>query len=456
MKRMTKLYLPCILTGCLATSSSFAVISADQAARLGGPELTPVGAERAGNADGSIPEWTGGITELPAGYKPGDRLVDPFADEKPLLVITAQNYQQHADFLAPGMIATLKRYPDTFRVPVYPTHRTAIYPDSVYAEAKKKATDAKLADGGNGVIDLGSSTIPFPIPQSAIEIYWNHAVRYRQHGNLVRTYTQTPVQANGNFEPVVFKETASWGPKLSGNDDPNLLFTFMQIITAPARMNGDILLIHEYIDQVKQPRNAWAYNPGQRRVRRAPEVAYDAPSAGSDRLRTADDLDMMNGAPDRYDWKLVGKKEMYIPYNAYKLRNGKLKYKDIMHKGHMNPEHLRYEKHRVWVLEATLKKGVRHIYARRTLYVDEDTWQIAMVDVYDGRGELWRFHEGHAMVHYQERVPWLAAECQYDLLNGRYITIGLDNELKGYQYDFHPKGVSMTDYTPAALRRSGR
>jgi hypothetical protein len=456
MNKLSKLCLPGILSTCLAASSVYAGISAEDAARLGGAEFTPVGAERAGNADGSIPEWTGGIKELPAGYKEGEKLADPFPDEKPLLVITAQNYQEHADLLAPGLIATLKRYPETFSVPIYPTHRTALYPDHVYETAKKQAPEVELADGGNGVINLGTSTIPFPFPTDAIQVYWNHATRYRQHGNLIRTYTQTPVQANGNFEPVVFKETASWAPKLVGNDNPNLLFTFMQVIESPSRLKGDILLIHEFIDQVKQPRSAWVYNPGQRRVRRAPEVAYDAPTSGSDNLRTADDLDMMNGAPNRYDWKLVGKKEMYIPYNAYKLRNGDLKYTDIMLPGHLNSEHLRYEKHRVWVLEATLKKGARHIYGRRTLYVDEDTWQIAMVDVYDGRGELWRFHEGHAMVHYQELVPWLALESQYDLLAGRYITIGLDNEIKGYQYDFHIKGISATNYTPAALRRAGR
>jgi hypothetical protein len=279
--------------------------------------------------------------------------------------------------------------------------------------------------------------------------------RYRCDCALDRDYTQTPVQTNGDFVPVWFSEKLSFASALADNKNPNLLFTFMQTIKAPARLEGDILLVHEYIDQKKEPRNAWVYNPGQRRVRRAPEVAYDGPSTGADNLRTADDLDMMNGSPDRYDWKLVGKKEMFIPYNAYKLKNGNLKYTDIMWAGHMNPEHLRYEKHRVWVVEATLKKGARHIYARRTLYVDEDTWQIAMVDVYDGRGELWRFHEGHAIVHYTQQVPWLAAEAQYDLISGRYLTIGLDNEMQGQQYKWGQK-MSMGDFTPSALRRAGR
>jgi hypothetical protein len=450
-----RLYLPGLLSTCLAATTAYAGVSAEEAATLGGDKLTPMGAERAANADGSIPEWTGGMTKPPAGYQEGQRMIDPFADEKPLFTITAKNYQEYQDFLAVGQIATLKRYPDTFSIPVYPSHRTGGYPDAVYESTKKNAADTTLVEGGYGVANWISGA-PFPIPKEGVEAYWNHVLRYRCDCSIVRNYTTTPVQANGRFVPVVIEEKISFFSALPDNDNPNALFAFLQKITAPARLEGDVLLVHEYIDQKKKPRDAWVYNPGQRRVRRAPEIAYDGPGTGSDNLRTADDLDMMNGSPDRYDWKLVGKKEMFIPYNAYKLHNGDLKYKDVQHKGHLNPEHLRYEKHRVWVVEATLKKGARHIYAKRVLYIDEDTWQIAMVDVYDGRGELWRFHEGHAMVHYYVDVPWLATESQYDLIAGRYITIGLDNEMKGLQYKWFVKGLTTGSYTPAALRRSGR
>jgi len=206
---------------------------------------------------------------------------------------------------------------------------------------------------------------------------------------------------------------------------------------------------------VIEPRAAWVYNAGQRRVRRAPSVAYDGPGTASDGLRTADDLDMFNGAPDRYDWKLVGKQEMYIPYNSYKLRSGDLKYSDIVTANHMNPDYTRYELHRVWIVDSTLKEGARHIYARRTYYFDEDTWQVAIIDIYDGRGELWKVKEGHEVSHYQVAVPWLAAESLHDLISGRYLVIGLDNEQNGYQYNFDYMG-SFEDFTPAALRRAGR
>jgi hypothetical protein len=232
----------------------------------------------------------------------------------------------------------------------------------------------------------------------------------------------------------------------------NKIFFFKQEVLAPARLAGGILLVHETLDQVKEPRSAWIYNPGQRRVRRAPQVAYDNPGTASDGLRTTDQFDMFSGATDRYDWKLVGKKELYVPYNSYKLHSNSLKYKDILTPMHVNPEHLRYELHRVWVVEATVKEGARHIYKRRTFYLDEDSWQVLLVDQYDNRDQLWRVSEGHVINYYELPVLWTTLEVHTDLQAGRYLAIGLDNENK--MYDFN---ISRTpeDYTPAALRTEG-
>jgi len=436
----------------VAASGASAAISQEQADKLGGPELTPMGAERAGNAAGTIHEWTP-ISKLPAGYTPGQPLVDPFADDQSEFSITAANYEQYKDNLSPGQIALLKRYPTTFKMNVYPSRRSAAYPQAVYDQVKAGAVKAELAEGGNGLKALVSDT-PFPIPASGIEVIWNHIVRYRG-GSVKRSYTQIPVQANGNFSPVVFDDQITWANYMKEEVDPNRLFFYMQSIVAPARLEGTVLLVHENIDQVKEPRAAWVYNAGQRRVRRAPDVAYDGPGTASDALRTADDLDLYNGAPDRYDWKLLGKKEMYIGYNSYRLLNKKASYKDILQAGHMNPDYLRYELHRVWVVEGTLKSGERHIYAKRTFYVDEDTWQISIADLYDGRGEMWRVKEAHNMSHYQVPVPWYAVEVSYDLISGRYLPIGLENEIPGYTYQWdYP--ATPGDYSPAALRRAGK
>ena len=438
----------------LLASPVFADISPSEAERLGGPELTPVGAERSANADGTIPEWTGGITDLPAGYSVGDRLIDPFPDDEPLFTITAENVDEYADKLSPGQLAMFKRYPDTYRMRIFPTRRSANLPDIEYERIREDAVNTGLADGGNGLLNFRYS-VPFPIPESGVEAIWNHVTRYRNESGLKRRYTQIPVQANGSFAPVLFEDESIPASRLPDNEYPNRLFVFLQRVLAPARLEGDVLLVHENIDQVKEPRKAWIYNAGQRRVRLAPNIAYDGPGTASDGLRTADDLDMFNGTPDRYDWELVGKREMYIPYNSYDLRRGDLKYKDIVNAGHMNPDYLRYELHRVWVVDSRLKDGARHIYARRTFYLDEDSWQLSLIDHYDGRGELWKMKEGHFIMHYQVKVPWLAAESLHDLVSGRYVVIGLDNEESGYQYDFEYQG-SFQDFTPAALRRAGR
>lgn len=438
----------------VAASAATAKISQEQANQLGGSTLTPVGAERAGNADGTIPAWDGGLKTLPPSYKPGGRLVDPYASEKPLFSIDAKNYKQYEDKLSPGQVALLKRHPDNYRMNVYPTHRSARLPESEYKLIKDGATAADMVKGGNGLVNF-SASVSFPVPQSGLEVIWNHITRYRTALGLERRYTQIPVQTNGNFSPVVFSENIIFANRVPNNPYPNRLFVFLQRILAPARLEGDVLLVHENIDQIKEPRAAWVYNAGQRRVRRAPNISYDGPGTASDGLRTADDLDMFNGAPDRYEWTLKGKREIYIPYNSYKMRNDKLKYTDIIQAGHLNPDYLRYELHRVWVVEAKLKDGERHIYARRTFYVDEDTWQIAVADHYDGRGELWKVKEGHEMMHYQAAIPWLAAEVLYDLLSDRYVVIGLDNEEDGYTYDFNYSGT-FEDFTPAALRRAGR
>jgi hypothetical protein len=438
----------------ISAPAALAAVTAEQAARLGGDELTPIGAERAGNADGSIPPWTGGIQELPAGYVPGERLVDPFADDKVLFTITAENVEQYKDDLSPGQIALLKRYPDTFRMPVYPTRRSARIPQSEYDAIKAGATETSMVEGGSGLVNFKAS-VPFPIPQHGLELIWNHITRYRTSYGAQWRFTKIPVQVNGNFSPVLFEQATLFANRVEDNPYPNRLFVFQQRILAPARLEGTVLLVHENIDQIKEPRSAWLYNAGQRRVRRAPNIAYDGPGTAADGLSTSDDLDMFNGAPDRYDWKLVGKRELYIPYNAYQLRRGDLKYADIIQPGHPNPEYLRYEKHRVWVVDSTLKPGARHIYARRTYYIDEDTWQMAIIDHYDGRGELWKVKEGHEVSHYQVEVPWLAADFLYDLVSGRYLATTLDNEVSGYPYDFEWRG-SFEDFTPAALRRAGK
>lgn len=431
------------------STNTLAAVSAEEAAKLG-QSLTPIGAEKAGNSAGTIPAWDGGLAQ----HK--DRYTNPYASEQPLFTITAANAAQYKANLTPGQLALFAKYPNTFKMPVYPTHRSAALPQQIYTAIEKNATRSTLVENGNGINGFDGA-IPFPIPANGLEVIWNHMTRYRG-GALERTFVQVPVQSNGAFTAVKINEKMSWPSYLSdGYDaqkDNNILFYFVQKVEAPARLTGNVLLVHETMNQVTQPRQAWTYNAGQRRVRRAPQIAYDAPGTATDGQRTTDNLDMFNGAPDRYDWKLVGKQELYIPYNSFKLADRNLKYSDILQPGHLKPELTRYELHRVWKVEATLKEGARHIYAKRTFYIDEDTWQAAIVDHYDGRGELWRVGEAHEFQYQDVSVPWTTAEILYDLQSGRYLAGGLTNE-EGNGFDFSQR-FTHQDFTPQAIRRMGR
>jgi hypothetical protein len=445
MKMMKQSLLAAALA-CIAGSAMAGLSQAD-VERLG-KDLTPVGAEKDGNKAGTIPAWNGGITKAPAGFDPKNGYADPLPNEAPLYTITSANMDKYKDVLTPGQMEMLKRYP-TYKMNVYKTYRTASYPQTVYDNIKAEASRADLTGGGNGVTGTARTTVPFPIPKTGVEVIWNHLMRYRG-GTIERHTAEFPVQTNGAFTPVTRTEKVAFAQGMP-NPEPNRLVYYMATLTGPSSVAGDALLVVDPMDQVKESRMAWTYNPGQRRVLRAPNVAYDSPGQGADGLRTTDDYDGFNGAPDRYDWKLVGKKEMLISYNNYKLTNKSIKYADIVRPGHMNQDLVRYELHRVWVVEATLKPGKRHIYAKRVFYVDEDSWQVAHTDAYDGRGELWRVHEIGGIQYYDAQTHYFANEVFYDLQARRYLLSGISNQEKPMKF-----GVKLdpSNFTPDTLRRS--
>lgn len=436
------------------TSSSFAAVTAKEAEQLG-TTLTPVGAEQAGNKAGTIPAWTGGLKQPPVAYEAGTHLINPYPGEKPIASITSKNVDEYRDNLTPGQIALFEKYPETYRMDIYPTHRSAALPEQVYKAAKENATTARLVSGGNGVANWNEA-IPFPIPQNGLQAIWNHITRYRG-GGMERQVAQAVVQRNGDYGLIKFDETAISGSYIEGDakdGDDNVLVYFKQRVTAPARLTGNILLVHETINQMEEPRKAWIYNAGQRRVRKAPQVAYDGPGTAADGLRTADNFDLFSGSPDKYDWELVGKKEVYIPYNSFELASKANSYEDILAQGHLNKDLTRYELHRVWVVEATLKDGERNIYSRRTMFIDEDSWQISVIDHYDGRNQIWRVAEGYSVQFYYASTPMYAAEVIHDLSSGRYLALGLHSEeAKPIQFGVLAK---RREFTPAAIRRMGK
>ena len=453
MRNLTKFTLSACIGLTLGMGQALAGAKPDQIHRLS-EDLTPMGSERAGNANGTIPEWTGGITQPPAGYKPGDHHPNPWPEDKPLFRITGANYKEYADKLGVGQVGLFEKYPDTYFMDVYQSRRSTSFPEHIYEMTIKNGSTAKLADQGEGVIDAAEG-FPFPFPENAYELMWNHKLKFKDIGG-VRYNNQVAPTADGKYTVTVIREELlglyyKRGVTLEEID--NILLYFFQEVESPARMAGNILLVHETLNQIELPRQAWIYNPGQRRVRRAPNVAYDNPGTGSDGLRTNDMTDMFNGAMDRFDWSVVGKKEMYIPYNSYAAHAEGVSYDEFVRPGHLNPELMRYELHRVWVIEAKLKDGMRHINARRTFYLDEDSYQIVLIDHYDGREQLWRVSECHSINYYDVPTTWSTIEAHYDLQSGRYVAQGFDNTTAVNTF-----GVEMnpSQYTPQALRTRGR
>ncbi|MDN5939176.1 MAG: DUF1329 domain-containing protein, partial [Salinisphaera sp.] len=388
---------------------------------------------RAGNEAGTIPPWPGGLTTPPPSFdESSGRYANPYPQDEPLFVITAENMAQYADHLTDGQKALLKRWPESYKMPVYKTRRSFASPQWVYDAIAENAVNADLVANGEG-ISGATGGIPFPFIKAtgdpAKAAIWNHKLRFR--GQNVRYVSGQIVTFPGDGYRVgkllieVMVPYAQRG--IEPDDLHNVAIYFLETVLAPPRSAGTILLVHETMNQVAEPRRIWLYNPGLRRIRRAPNVAYDNPGTASDGMRTNDQFDMFNGATDRYNWKVLGKKEIYIPYNSYELQLAP-SYDAIVGDDHTNQALMRYELHRVWVVEGTVKPTTSHLYARRKFYIDEDSWNILAADQWDSRGDLWRVMESHTIELYDRPLMAPVMLSSYDLFADRYLLLGLNNE----------------------------
>ena len=454
---------------CVYGLNAQATATADEAAKLC-KEWTCVGALKAGNKDGSIPEWTGpsNFTEEQKHYTHAqledlrknrpDEIEGLFSKQagpektKVLFEITKANMAQYADKLTEGQKAMLAQYPN-FKMKVYKSVRTAFFPQAIYDATVANAKSASLE--GTDVIKGAKLGFPFPVPKSGAEVIWNHKLKFR--GSAVRRYNnQAIVKPDGSYtitkliEDVKFKYA---NLKEQNNNADKLFGFYLSEAISPPRVAGQITLVHETAGGEGKSRSAWIFSPGLGRVNRAPDVGYDNPAVGTDNEQFTDQIDVFNGALDRYNWKLVGKKEMYIAYNSYQINSPKLKYKQILTPFNVNPDYARYELHRVWVVEASLKPGLRHNFAKRVFYVDEDSWAIAAEDCYDGRGTLWKVQEAHLLT--APFIPTVTGipELIYDLQSHRYFATTMINEDATTDFE-----VTFDDnyFDPANLKRKAR
>ncbi len=441
-----------LLAALLASAvSAQAAVSADEAAKLKST-LTPVGAEKAGNKAGTIPAWDGGLAKAPPDYKNGDARPDPYADEKPVLSINAKNMAQYADKLTDGVQALMKKYPD-FRIDVYPTHRSAAAPQSVYDNTFRNATQAKTVDGGHGVEGAWGG-IPFPIPKDGYEAIWNHRLAWKggNYAMPVRVWVVTSdgrrAMASGGVQTV----RQAYYDKDGSADKFDGYYQFGKfLVTEPGSKAGEAILAHDGMNE-SVPRGLWQYLVGQRRVRKAPSVAYDTPDSVTSGIGLFDEAFNLFGPIDKHELKLLGKKEIYIPYNNNSAAAAKVD--ELVTPNTLNPAQVRWELHRVWEVEATLAAGKRHVVPKRKYYIDEDSWQIVLFDGWDANGQLWRTN--YSLMLTAPDIPAVTSFVLwggYDMQTGAYYLNMASNELRKQYEVLAP--IPRTFFSPEALANEG-
>ena len=446
-----------LVLGLLSTPlPAQAAVSEAEAKRLE-TDLTPYGAERAGNAAGTIPGWEGGLTAPPPGigYEPGGHHPDPFAADAPLFSITPANMAQYDAQLTNGHKALLTAYPGSFSMNVYPTRRSCAYPPHVYQAVARNARSARMVNDGNGITGA-TMAVPFPIPQSAREILWNHELNYRGF-RVQRMSANIAPARGGDFTAEIGQESQffSWSdPAIASTEElNNIIYYFLRESRSPSAIAGNLFLGQMTLDQVVEDRHTWGYKPGERKVKRLSGLKYDAPANGANGIRTIDGIQIFSGGGDLYEWESFGKTERIIPYNTYRYASPDLEYKDIIRKGHLNTDVVRYELHRVWEIEGKLKPGKSHSVAqRRRFYQDEDTWIIVSTALYGDGDKLSRAQEAFVSNYYEQPICISGSDVVYDVPGGVFHVMGMRNQEP--QVNFNAD-IDRDFFTAESMRRLG-
>lgn len=438
-----------ITTGPLAFAADLAQLD----------KLTPSGAEKQGNKEGTIPAWQG--AEPPqAGWEWGKfrGAYWKHKDDKPVLTIDASNVDKYADKLSAGQVAMIKQRKD-YRMDVYPSHRTCGVPDFVASNTRKNVGTAKLNEDGWSLKDATVPGYPFPIPATGVEAMWNSKMRYRGVGLDYKGTITAVSPRRGGTEWIKAESEQTlfipWGAKGSHalSSYPAVEFFVYFAYVSPAALAGQALAITQYLNQAEN--ETFYYFPGQRRVRRMPTYSHDSPQIGMENQYTLDEPNVFNGALDRFDWKLIGKKEIYVPYNAFGAFDFEAKFEDVARNDFIAQNHRHYELHRVWVVEATVKGGMRHTAPRRVIYLDEDSWAPVLMDDFDGQNKLAKMREGFLIPVYETGTCDVMAMVQNNLAEGRYVfdthTVGVGKDIRWFTEPTGPR-MRSSFYTADNLR----
>lgn len=450
-------------SSAVLASTASAAVSQKEAAQLG-KNLTPFGAIKAGTKDGKVPPYTGGLkkSQIPSSYKPGSgRYPNPFAGSKPLYTVTAQDMSKYSKYLTLGEKAALKAYPHKFLMHVYKSHRTDRYPKWVLKNTVKNATRAHMVGkvAGDGVAGAYGG-IPFPIPHGKLagyQLLWNYYLRWQ--GVYVKSrwpiwYTDSNGHKNltGFYWDYVIPYYNPNAHKMHGWAYREMTFRYY----APASLVGTSSLQDFSMNYSKHQKMTWVYNPGTRRVRIAPAYRYDTPVASVGGVYNYDQQDGYGGRPNQYHFKVLGREEKLIPYNDYKMCT--LTTSKQMMKGRggemFNPNPARWEMHRVWVVQATLKKGKRNVYQKRRFYIDEDSYIMVEADVWDHSGNLVDVGWGYPFLTYGKTPSMQPCFASVNMNQGTYLLAVQLGDPKSYMkvYGHMP---DMQKFTPSSLQRSG-
>ena len=416
-----------MVTGVLA-ASTYAAVSTEEASQLDGTKLTWLGAEKAGNKEGTIPEYTGKGVKPPSSWdpkNPGQR-PDPYGD-KPLFTITAQNAAQYADKLD-GLIEMFKRFPN-YRMDIYPTHRDYVAPQYVIDNTKQNATACK-AENDELTLKGCYGGYPFPMPKNGKQVMWNHLVSYNTltltgigESWLIPPNATPALQERGRY----FNSYPVFDPSKKGPLPSDVIYLrFLGQAEAPARAAGQQTMIIDPVDQLNLGRRAYVYLTGRRWVKLAADLAYDTPNPYSGGAATMDDMRVFYGALDRWDFEMMGKKEKFIQYNNFATTDLKACPEGKMRasKNFPHPDCVRWELHRVWVVKATLKKGFNHTYAKRIMYWDEDGFIAGQGENYDKAGKLVRISNNFYYPMYESNGAYGGTNTFMDLETGVWVIAG--------------------------------
>ncbi len=344
-----------------------------------------------------------------------DSYPDPFPSDQILLTIDIDNYTEYKnEILTPGQIKMFETYPDTFKINVYPSRRSCAVPPEVLELTDK---NAKLIDEGEGVDGIVGS-IPFPNPTEALHHVWNHILRYRG----VEIYGASPfyiINPDGTRTFGAGEAIAKnfWNPFIR-DEKKGLQGMLMTKVTHPPRLADASTLVIESLNAFKTPRKAWVYNPGTRRVRRAPDISYDYMPSAAQGLTTVDQVDGFNGAKDRYHWQDLGEQLRLMPYNAYKFHETRIE--EILTPYHVNQDFLRYELVKVNVVKAKLKNDKRHIIPNRIMYFDYDSHNMLSEETFDDEGLIMSYREFPIINFYDQPMCLSIHSATYDFATRRY------------------------------------